>query len=587
MKYLNILKLLLANKGDFIVKFKLLSSLEKCLLDGNIDNLPEYTSGSCLKNECFQFQVAITSADDLEKAVGCSMGRIVVESPIKEHLTIKRVEPIAVKHAAYANRKDDNYIGTEPGLYPDVLLPLIGGNKYSRNPFLQSIWIEYDPIDLGMANAGTHPITIKFYNNVKASAYDDYQEKCFGSVTFNLEIIDAELPKQDLIYTQWFYTDCLQSYYDTSAFDERHWQIIENFMKTAKKRGINMILTPIFTVITDTGLDTERPTNQLVDVYLDNGKYSFNFDKLGRWVDLCDKVGIEYFEMSHLFSQWGAQYSPKIMATVDGVYKRLFAPIITSATGEEYTAFLNAFIPELLAFLKSKNNADKRCYFHISDEPRISVIENYAAARKAVNDLLKGYPIIDALSNYEYFDRGYVDVPVPTTEFIDKFIEKDKKDIWGYYCCWEAVEVSNHFIAQPSARNRIIGEQIYKYNLVGFLHWGYNFYYTAYSYDLVNPYLTADSNCFGPAGDSHVVYPAQDGTAVESIRLLVFFDALQDLRAFKLCEQLYSKEFVMNIIEDGIEEITFKKYPKEADYILNIRERINKAIKDKIQGRLQ
>jgi len=38
-------------------------------------------------------------------------------------------------------------------------------------------------------------------------------------------------------------------------------------------------------------------------------------------------------------------------------------------------------------------------------------------------------------------------------------------ELWGYYCCWQAIEVSNHFLAQPSARNRIIGPQIYKYDI--------------------------------------------------------------------------------------------------------------------------
>ncbi len=33
----------------------------------------------------------------------------------------------------------------------------------------------------------------------------------------------------------------------------------------------------------------------------------------------------------------------------------------------------------------------------------------------------------------------------------------------------------------PSQRNRVLGYQLYKYNVKGFLHWGYNFWNTQYS----------------------------------------------------------------------------------------------------------
>lgn len=555
------------------MQFKLLSSLEKCFLDEKIEDKVEFSKASCLKNECFQFQVAYTGADEFKLGSPNCFIKVKLISDIAEHITLRRVEPVAVKQAAYPYRYDENYLRCDSGLYPDILIPLYEGNKIGFNAYLQSIWVEFDP--KGDVKAGIYPITLKFEGNEDGADY--------GEVTFTLEIIDALLPEQELIYTQWFYCDCLKTYYNTETFDEKHWQIIENFMKTAVKRGINMILTPIFTPILDTALDTERPTIQLVDVYLNDGKYSFNFDKLDRWIDLCNKLGIKYLEISHLFTQWGAKLSPKVMATVDGEYIKLFSPQTTSATGEEYVTFLNAFLPELIDFLKSKDNIDKRCYFHISDEPREEHLESYAAAKAVVKDILKDYPFIDALSHYDFYEQGLIDHPIPSLEYMENFYGK-VPELWGYYCCWQAIDVSNHFLAQPSARNRIIGPQMYKYDLKGFLHWGYNFYYCRQSYDFVNPYLTADSDCFGPAGDSHVVYPAQNGEAYESIRLDVFHDALQDLRAFKLCEQLYSREYVINIIENGIDKLTFLEYPWNPEYLLNLREKINMSIKEKVKG---
>jgi len=146
----------------------------------------------------------------------------------------------------------------------------------------------------------------------------------WDSTSFVLDIIDAALPEQELINTRWLHCDCLCEYYKTESFDEKHWEIIENYIKTAVKRGNNMILTPIFTPPVDTAVGGERKTVQLVGVSIDNGEYSFDFTLLDRWIELCNRLGVKYFEFSHFFTQWGAAHSPKIMAKVDGVYKKIF-----------------------------------------------------------------------------------------------------------------------------------------------------------------------------------------------------------------------------------------------------------------------
>ena len=79
------------------------------------------------------------------------------------------------------------------------------------------------------------------------------------------------------------------------------------------------------------------------------------------------------------------------------------------------------------------------------------------------------------------------------------------------------------------------------------------------------------------------VYPGFKGTALESLRLAVFHDALQDMRAMQLCESLYSKEEVVCEIEKIFgQSITFYTCAKTADVMLAIRERINEMIKAKL-----
>lgn len=495
---------------------------------------------------------------------------ISVNSPLKEYITVRRVEHIPVQLPVLRLANDDDYLRKTPGLYPDLLLPVDKSSRVVVTNNLHSMFIEVDT--KGKVEAGIYPIELVFTS--------PDTDEVMGKAEFTLEIIDANLPEQELKFTQWFYCDCLMNYYRIEAFSEEHWRIIENFIKTAVRNGINMILTPVFTPALDTYVGGERPTVQLVDVKLDNGVYSFGFEKLGRWIDIAKRSGIKYFEIAHFFTQWGAKHAPKIIAEVNGEKQKIFG-WDTEASGKEYTAFLNSFIPALIAHLKEKG-VDKDTVYHISDEPSLEHLEDYKKARAIVEPLLEGYIIMDALSNYEFYEQGIVTNPVPSTGHIEPFLENNVPDLWTYYCMGPAVEASNRFVSMPSYRNRIIGTQFYKYNIKGFLHWGYNYYNNQYSYAAINPFLITDGEYFAPSGDHFSVYPAPDGTAYESLRICVFYDAIQDMRALQLCESFYGKDYTLSLMEEDIDPITFKSYPKTADYILEMREKVNKAIKNKL-----
>ena len=155
-----------------------------------------------------------------------------------------------------------------------------------------------------------------------------------------------------------------------------------------------MILTPIFTPPLDTDVGDERPTVQLIDVSFKDNEYHFGFANLKRWVGMCKRSGVEYFEFSHLFTQWGAQHPPKIVADIDG------------------------------------------------------------------------------------------------------------------------------------ERKRIIGFQLYKFCIKGFLHWGLNFWYSQFSLYPIDPFKVTDAGFAFPSGDAFLVYPGEDGP-IDSLRYEVFCEALQ------------------------------------------------------------
>lgn len=126
---------------------------------------------------------------------------------------------------------------------------------------------------------------------------------------------------------------------------------------------------------------------------------------------------------------------------------------------------------------------------------------------------------------------------------------------------------------------------MYKYRIKGFLHWGFNFYNSQYSLKKLNPFVdTAALDTF-PSGDSFLVYPAEDGTVLESLRLVVLQDALTDLRALQYLESLSSREFVLSLIEEDLQrELTFASYPRSADYLLRLRSKVNEQIERRLRA---
>ena len=547
-------------------ELRLLSSMAKVLPNCAPPARHEKEWLSALCGERVSFQVAYRN-----NGIQGSWARVkLTSSAIPLTMRLVRYVPSAV--VANQWQTDDGYISAEAGMFPDLLepleadrLPIIAGSNW------RCIWIDAE-IAPGTA-AGHYSISV---------CVETREGEVIGSVETSLEVIQAELPPLSIPNTKWFHTDCLANYYGVEVFSEPYWEIVENFAKCAVQHGVNMMLTPIHTPPLDTEVGGERLTVQLIDVTVTNGKYTFGFDKLERWVKMCRRLGVEYYEMAHLFTQWGAKHAPKIMGTKDGTYTRLFG-WDTDSTGPEYSRYLQQMLPALTTKLSELGIADKT-YFHISDEPITEQLSQYSAAYAIAKPLLEGFKIFDALSDYEFYQNGIVTIPVSALDHIEPFLEGEVPELWGYYCCAQSYKVPNYFLMQPSFRNRILGALLYKFNIAGFLQWGYNYYNSIHSVHPINPYIVTDADGAYPSGDPFIVYPGPNGQPLASMRLMVNQEGFNDLCALRLLEQLTDRDFVLALIDgDLAQPITFTCFPQNEEYLLSLRNRVNREIARRIK----
>ncbi|MBQ9131194.1 MAG: DUF4091 domain-containing protein [Clostridia bacterium] len=501
---------------------------------------------SCVRGQEISYQIAYRFDG---KAGQRGEYRVDVISPWQDALKIYRVGNVPSVLSTYFTRCDDDYITHKSGIFPDPLLPMQNAGVMATAVVWQSLWISVKiPEDFP---AGKYTIRVIF------TGEDGERLERKLRVT----VYPYTLPEQELLFTQWFYCDCIADAHGVPVFSEEHWNLLDQYIALAAEGGINVLLTPVLTPPLDTKIGGERPTVQLVDIQKDGDDYTFDFTRLKRFVDMAKRYGIHYFEINHFFTQWGAEHAPKVIATVDGEKRRIFG-WETDACGEEYKSFVRQLIPALIDALGNMGVDEGHILFHVSDEPKLEHLDQYRRVAAWFRPLIERCTQFDALSNLDFYQQGLVQQPVVATNRIEPFLSADVPNLWCYYCCSQAEDVANRFLAMPSYRNRIIGVQMYKFGIYGFLHWGYNFYYGRLSVGKINPYCNTDANIGFPSGDSFSVYPLENGVT-PSLRFKVFYEALQDMRLLKLVEEKIGRDAVIAELDRLCEEpLTFSDYPR-------------------------
>lgn len=512
---------------------------------GEDSSAEELFSATMLQNETFSFQTDVF----LEETTRLfNTFRFTAEGLPKGCISVFEEDCVPVSRASYPEA-DEYRVGEEYGIFPDVLTP------YGQNAAFvmhadrhKAFWIKIS----GNLPVGRHEITLTL---------NDYERVKLVEKRLIIEVKAAALPKTDLLVTNWLHCDCICEQYRVKPFSRRFYKILREYLRSLVSHGNNTLYTPLFTPALDTDVGGERYTVQLVGVTKTNEGYSFDFSELGKFFAVAKEEGIERFEFCHLFTQWGAEHAPKIMANVNGKNKRVFG-WETDSLGEEYADFLRQFLPQLTAFAKER---EIDAVFHLSDEPG-ETNDRYEKVCALVRPYIGDYKIVDACGKH-FQERGLTDLSFvgisDDEEVNEKSYGQENCRVAAYYCCGQHKGyVTNRFMVTPPLRNRILGVQLYLSKAAGFLHWGYNFYHSASSRDVIDPFLITDGKGAYPAGDCFIVYPdvRADGV-IESTRNEVFSEGLQDYRLMLLLEKKYGRAFVEEkLLSFGVKGFT--TYPK-------------------------
>ncbi len=453
---------------------------------------------------------------------------------------------------------DEHYLVTAPGEYPDVLEPLDGDTVLLVPGRWEALWI--DVLATAESEAGDHDLTITL-----AGAGG----RVLAEHTAHLRIHPHRLPPLAITNTHWFHADSLSTHYEVEVFSEEHWELIRTFLASAREMDVNSVLTPTWTPPLDTAEGSTRQIVQLIGIDESDGAYVLDFSRLDRWLGICRELGFTGIEIAHLFTQWGARATPAILV---GEEHRFGWHV--PATDPEYRRLLEALLPALRAHLAE--HWDGRVLWHVSDEPSAEHLEDYRAAKAQVEDLLEGAEVVDALSSLAFAEQGVVDTPIVATDHVEPFLAAGHRP-WVYYCVSQNRQVANRFIALPPVRSRVLGRQLFAFEAPGFLHWGFNFWFTQFALRPVDPF--EDTCAGGPffGGDAFAVYPGPDGSAWPSLRHRVIAQAMADHRALTWLAELTDRATARALIdEDGT--LTYSSFTYDIEQHLRDRRAVDARI---------
>jgi len=496
------------------------------------------------RGACASFQVCVYNT-------GSEPVDVSVDGKSALGVRIRRIGCVPVPHHNTGCAKDElDGVGRIPGYVPDILFPENSATTAPKET--TGFWITVD------APSKMRPGTRKIAIAVRVS----------GKTVARLEAV-AEVSKvvlekmKNFHVTHWFYSDALCDYYGVEPFEKACWPIFERFFINYVGHGSDTICVPVFTPSLD---GVKRPTQLLRVKRGANGRYRFDWRDVKRWIDLARKHGLRYFEFPHFFTQWGCENAIRIYEKRNGKDCLLWPPS-TGATSKTYRDFLAQYLSELKKFLE-KEKISGNSFFHVSDEPHGGEhLANYRKARKMLKELAPWMKVMDALSEIQYGREGVTDMPVPSISVTKQFVDEGIP-CWTYFCCGPRGKYLNRLLDTPLPKIRMAGWLFYRFQVGGFLHWGYNYWYKQKTQKMIDPYTVTDGLAWpGWAyGDTSVVYPGPEGP-IDSIRWEVFAESLQDYRLLQTLG-----------VDPGGRALTklkdFDDFPKNAKWITAMRKKL-------------
>ena len=307
-----------------------------------------------------------------------------------------------------------------------------------------------------------------------------------------------------------------------------------------------------------------------------NGIYTFDYTNFDKMVSIFHEAGVlKMLEGGHIASRtgdWESEFAAFVPEMKDGKKTLVQYPV----NSEKVKNFYSQFMPALMAHLK-ENHWGSLYVQHIADEPISSNAQSYIELAHFIKKLCPEIKIIEACHTHNL--EKVIDIWVPQLNFYregyDFYTDRQKQgdEVWFYTCLAPQGDFVNRFIEQPLIKTRLIHWLNFRFGATGYLHWGFNQWFTDDPYKETTQMNTEGGNTL-PGGDGWVVYPNR-GKLYGSLRLEAMRDGIADYTLLKMLEKK-NPELAKELCRLNV--FNWSLYDTESHHFKKIRRQILEAL---------
>jgi len=312
--------------------------------------------------------------------------------------------------------------------------------------------------------------------------------------------------------TNWFNLENIARAHQVEIWSEGFWEILARYAANMAAHRQNVVLTPWSLVAVSREED---------------GTFSFDFSRFDRYVELFERAGVaDRIEISHIGGGEKGWGTPIVLYKVRAYDK---------AKNQWITWDGEIGLPPLLKALEQhleQRGWLAKSMIHVADEPILSNLDSW---RRVSDFVAQAAPRLRRIEAIETIDLcGALEVWVPQLSHFERWREayearRSCGEFWYYICVNPHGNLyPNRFLDYPLSRVRVLHWVNFAEDLVGYLHWGWNFWGK-------DPFGVPTDRL--PPGDTHVIYPGSQGP-LNSIRWEIQRESLEDFEYLHLlCQE--------------------------------------------------
>ena len=354
--------------------------------------------------------------------------------------------------------------------------------------------------------------------------------------TFNFKVYPAKIPNinnSNFFYTNWFNLQQMESFHNVERWSDKWFEMLNKYAQLMAHGRQNSITIP----------------NEVFQIKDD--ELTLDENKLLKFINVFRKYGFKYFEAPHLMyrgdeDNW-EDPELKVLLTKKRYYNENGSHDIET-------------LVYLIKNFAQENDLTNNWLQHISDEPTGANAKCYKDVVAQVKSIFPEAKIMEATNDRDSI-AGAIDIWCPLINDFQEnesfFREREKygEKVLVYTCLIPGGPWLNRTLDMERIRQVYFGWAAAFYNTSGYLHWGLN-QYCANPYEqsvVKHPSPIAGPTNYLPAGDTHIIYPGEDGP-LSSVRFEAHRIGCED---YELLQMLKIKN---KILYDKLVNRLFQNY---------------------------